>query len=285
MSKILIHTLIHSFVDNIKLLPFLFFAFLIIELIEHKFNKKTIKIIKKSGKFGPVIGSILGIIPQCGFSVLATNFYITRVISIGTLLSIYLSTSDEMLPIMISSGVPFKTVFGMVLIKVIAGMFFGFLIDFLIRKREAGKKYDYHMCEEEHCDCEDSLLKSSLKHTFNTLIFIIIISFILNLLYEFVGNELVNKIFMKNNLFGPFIGSLIGLIPNCGSSVALTELFINGAINFGTCISGLLTGSGVALLVLFKSNKNLKENLFILSLLYLIGVLVGITLEIMGIIL
>lgn len=285
MSKILIHTLIHSFVDNIKLLPFLFFAFLIIELIEHKFNKKTIKIIKKSGKFGPVIGSILGIIPQCGFSVLATNFYITRVISIGTLLSIYLSTSDEMLPIMISSGVPFKTVFGMVLIKVIAGMFFGFLIDFLIRKREAGKKYDYHMCEEEHCDCEDSLLKSSLKHTFNTLIFIIIISFILNLLYEFVGNELVNKIFMKNNLFGPFIGSLIGLIPNCGSSVALTELFINGAINFGTCISGLLTGSGVSILVLFKRNKNLKENLFILSILYFIGVFVGIFIELLGILL
>lgn len=285
MLEKIIHIFIHSFIDNIKLLPFLFIAFLIIELMEHKFNQKIKTIIEKSGKVGPIVGSLLGIVPQCGFSVLATNFYITRVISIGTLVSIYLSTSDEMLPIMISSGVPFKTIFGIILIKIITGMIFGFIIDFVIRKKEAGKKYDYHMCIEEHCDCEESIIKSSLKHTFNTLLFIILISFILNLLYEVVGNELVNKIFMKNNLFGPFIGSLIGLIPNCGASVALTELFLSGTINLGTCIAGLLTGSGVAILVLFKLNKNFKENLFILFLLYLIGVLMGITLEIMGIVL
>lgn len=285
MLEVLLHTLIHSLKDNLKLLPFLFIAFLIIELIEHKFNNKTKNFIKKSGKFGPVIGSLLGVIPQCGFSVVATNFYITRVISIGTLFSIYLSTSDEMLPIMISEGVSLKTIVGILLIKVITGMLFGFIIDFVIRKKEAGKVYDYHVCEHEHCDCEHSVIKSSLKHTFNTLLFIIIVSFGINLLYELVGENLVSKIFMKENLFGPFLGSLLGLIPNCASSVALTELFLNGAINLGTCISGLLTGSGVALLVLFKSNKNLKENLFIVTLLYLIGVLVGILIEIMGIVL
>lgn len=285
MLEVLLHTLIHSLKDNLKLLPFLFIAFLIIELIEHKFNNKTKNFIKKSGKFGPVIGSLLGVIPQCGFSVVATNFYITRVISIGTLFSIYLSTSDEMLPIMISEGVSFKTIFGILLIKVITGMLFGFIIDFVIRKKEAGKVYDYHVCEHEHCDCEHSVIKSSLKHTFNTFLFIIIVSFGINLLYELFGENLVSKIFMKENLFGPFLGSLLGLIPNCASSVALTELFLNGAINLGTCISGLLTGSGVALLVLFKSNKNLKENLSIVTLLYLIGVLVGILIEIMGIVL
>lgn len=285
MLEVLIHTFIHSIKDNLKLLPFFFFAFLIIELIEHKFSNKSKNFIKKSGKFGPIIGSILGIFPQCGFSVVATNFYITRVISIGTLISIYLSTSDEMLPIMISHKVPFKIIFGMLLIKFIVGIIFGFIIDLVIRKKEAGKNYDYHICEEEHCDCSSSIFSSSIKHTFNTLLFIIVVSFVINLLYELIGENVVSKIFMKDNLFGPFIGSFIGLIPNCAASVVLTELFLNGAINLGTCISGLLTGSGVAILVLFKSNKNIKENISIVSLLYLIGVLIGIILEIMGIVL
>lgn len=271
--------------DGLKLLPFLFFAFLIIELIEHKFNNKSKKLVEKAGKLGPIIGSLLGMVPQCGFSVIATNFYITRVISIGTLFSIYLSTSDEMLPIMISHGVAFKTILVILLIKVFTGIIFGFVIDFFIRKKEVNRNYDYHVCDEEHCDCEHSIIKSSLKHTFNTLFFVLFVSFLISLLYEYFGNDIVSKIFMKDNLFGPFIGSLIGLIPNCAASVALTELFLNGAINLGTCISGLLTGSGVAILVLFKSNKNIKENLTILTLLYLIGVLVGITLEIMGIVL
>lgn len=285
MLVILIHTLKHSLLDNFKLLPFLFIAFLIIELLEHKLNKKTNKFIEKSGKFGPVIGSLLGVVPQCGFSVVATNFYITRVISIGTLFAIYLSTSDEMLPIMISKGVHFKTILGILLIKIITGIMFGFFIDFVIRRKDRNKNYDYHLCDEEHCDCKHSVIKSSLKHTLNTLIFIIIVSFGINLLYEIIGETLVSKIFMKDNLFGPFIGSLIGLIPNCAASVALTELFLNNAINLGTCISGLLTGSGVAILVLFKSNKNIRENLFIITLLYLIGVLIGITVEILGIVL
>lgn len=285
MFEIIVHTFIHSIKDNIKLVPFLFFAFLIIELIEHKFSNKTKKIIEKSDKFGPIVGSLLGIVPQCGFSVVATNFYITRVISIGTLVAIYLSTSDEMLPIMISRGVSFKTILPILLIKLMVGIIFGFIIDFIIRIKNKYKNYDYHLCEEEHCDCEHGIVKSSIIHTINTVLFIIIISFIINLLYEIVGEDYVGKLFMKNNLFGPFLGSLIGLIPNCASSVLLTELFLNNSINLGTCIAGLLSGSGVALIVLFKSNKNIKENISILSILYLIGVLVGIIIEIMGIVL
>lgn len=285
MLEILVHTFIHSLKDSLKLILFLFFAFLIIELIEHKLSSKTKSYIVKSGKFGPIIGAILGIVPQCGFSVVATNLYITRVISVGTLFSIYLSTSDEMLPIMISNGVSFKTILFIVLIKVLVGILLGFIIDFVIRRKEAGKEYNYHMCEDDHCHCDHSILKSSLKHTFNTLIFIIIISFGINLLYELVGEGLISKIFMKDNLFGPFLGAFIGLIPNCAASIAITELFLNGAINLGTCIAGLLTGSGVAILILFKSNKNFYENLSIVTLLYLIGVLIGILIEIMGIVL
>lgn len=278
MKDIIIDTL----VDALKILPFLFITFLLLELLEHKLSNKTKNVISKSGKVGPIIGSLLGAIPQCGFSVVATNLYITRVISLGTLFSIYLSTSDEMLPIMLSQNVSFKTILVVLLIKVIAGMLFGFIIDLVIRKNNK-TKYDYHICEEEHCHCDHGIVKSSLKHTFNIIIFIIGVSFILNVVFLYCGNDLISKIFMKDTLFGPFLGSLVGLIPNCGASVILTEMFLKGAINLGTCMAGLLTGSGVALLVLFKSNKNIKENLCICLTLYLIGVLVGIFIEFIGI--
>lgn len=278
MKDIIIDTL----VDALKILPFLFITFLLLELFEHKLNNKTKNVISKSGKVGPIIGSLLGVIPQCGFSVVATNLYITRVISLGTLFSIYLSTSDEMLPIMLSQNANFKTILIVILIKVITGMLFGFVIDLVIRKNNTNK-YDYHICEEEHCHCDHGIVKSSLKHTFNIIIFIIGVSFILNVIFLYCGNDLISKIFMKDTLFGPFLGSLVGLIPNCGASVILTEMFLKGAINLGTSVAGLLTGSGVALLVLFKSNKNIKENLCICLTLYLIGVLVGIFIEVVGI--
>lgn len=280
--KYLKDVIIDTLIDGIKLIPFLFVAFLIIELLEHKLNTKTKSAITKSGKFGPIIGSLLGIIPQCGFSVVATNLYITRVISLGTLFSIYLSTSDEMLPIMISHNVDFKIVFGILLIKFICGLIFGFIFDSFLHIKDISKNYDYNMCDSEHCDCEHGIFKSSIKHTFKTLFFIIVVSFILNVIIDTFGLKIIGRIFMKDNLFGPFLGSLIGLIPNCGASVALTELYIQNAINFGTCIAGLLTGSGVAIMLLFKSNKNFKENMFILISLYLIGVFVGIIIEILA---
>ena len=281
----MLHIIIDTLLDGLKILPFLFIAFLLIELIEHKLNNKTKTLIKKSGKFSSVIGSLLGLFPQCGFSIMATNFYITRVISIGTLFSVYLSTSDEMLIIMLSEGISFKTIFSILLIKFISGIVFGFIIDSFIRRKDIKIEYDYKLCEEEHCDCNRGIFKSSLKHTLSTLFFVIFISFVINVLFEYVGSDIIKKIFMRDNLFGPFIGSLIGLIPNCGASIALTELFLNNAINLGTCIAGLLTGSGVAIIILFKSNKNIRENVFIISTLYLIGVLVGVFVELMGILL
>lgn len=281
MKEVLIHTIKHSLLDSIKLLPFLFIAFLLIEYIEHKFSKKVNNIISKSGKLGPIIGGLLGLIPQCGFSVMATNFYITRVISLGTLFSIYLATSDEMLPIMISHGVNYKVIVSILLIKFISGFIFGYIIDIVFRKKNT--KLNYELCDKDHCDCEHGLLKSSIKHTFSTFIFILFTTLIITFLYETLGESLVSKIFMRNSLFGPFIGSLVGLIPNCGASIALSELFLKNAISFGTCIAGLLTGSGVAILILFKSNKNIKENLFIVLTLYLVGVLIGMFIEFLGI--
>lgn len=269
-----------TLLDTIKLIPFLFVAFLIIELIEHKMSDKNEKILKKAGRFGPVLGGVLGAIPQCGFSVLASNLYVTRIISLGTLISIYLSTSDEMLPILLSNGTAIYKVIIILLIKVIVGIICGFLIDLFIRKNE---HEDYHICEDEKCECEESIIKSSIIHTSKTLLFIFLITFLLNSLFEIVSENVIESLFLKNSVFAAFVSSLIGLIPNCGASIVITEMYLNGVITFGTCIGGLLTGSGIALLVLFRTNKNKNENINILILLYLLGAIIGTFINILGI--
>lgn len=275
-----IHILIHTLEHGLHILPFLFLAFLIIEYIEHKLSKKNLKLIKKSGKFGPLVGSALGLLPQCGFGVIVTNLYITRVVSLGTLISIYLATSDEMIAVLISGNVSANEIAKILITKFIIGMIFGFTIDLVFRKKQTNN-IDVEICEEEHCHCnKKNIFVSSLIHTSKTLLFILLVTFVLNIIIEYFGNETISKVFMTNNMFSPFVSSLVGLIPNCASSVILTELYVKGVLSFGTLISGVLTGSGVAILVLFKTNKNMKENIFIVSLLYLIGVLSGIIINI-----
>lgn len=270
--------IIDTIMDALKILPFLFIAFLIIELFEHKFSNKTRDFISKSDKFGPLFGSILGVVPQCGFSVMGTNLFITRIISLGTLISIYLSTSDEMLPVMLSSNVQLKEIVFILGIKISFAFVWGMLIDFIFSKVDKKVK-NYEICDHDHCHCEDGVFKSTVYHTLSTLSFIILTTFVLNIVMEYFGTDVLSKIMFKHNIIGAFITSLIGLIPNCGASVIITELYINGATSIGALIGGLLTGSGIALLVLFKENKNFKENIFILSLVYIIGSLSGLLID------
>ena len=277
MQEVIIDTII----DSLKIIPFLLIAFLIIEFFEHKLSNKAEKAIQKAGKLGPLFGSVLGAIPQCGFSVLATNLYITRIISLGTLISIYLSTSDEMLPILIAEKTPINSILLFIGIKVIIGLVCGFIIDLIIRKEKPKEHFD--ICQEEHCDCEHGIFLSTLKHTIKTLIFIFIITFILNLAFHYIGEDNIKHIFDNTTIFSPFIAGLVGLIPNCGSSIILTELYIADILPFSSALAGLLANSGVALLVLFKSNKNTKENIKIVSILYLISIITGILLEIFGV--
>ena len=274
MKDIVIDTLI----DGVKLIPFLFIAFLIIELIEHKLSNRNKDLITKTGKFGPMFGSILGMFPQCGFSVLATNLYVTRIVSLGTLISIYLSTSDEMLPILLSENVEIGLIIKILLIKLFIGMVSGFIIDFILRKKESKVEADYEICHEENCHCKEHLLLSVIKHTIHITLFLMIISFLLNCLLEYTGILDTNNI-IANNPFSVFVTSLISLIPNCGASVMITTLYLKDIISFASMISGLLTGSGVALLVLFRSNKKLSENILILLLVYFIGVGAGLIVE------
>lgn len=280
MKEVILDTII----DSLKLIPFLLVAFLIIELLEHKLNNKTKSIITKSKKIGPIIGSLLGVIPQCGFSVMATNLYITRIITLGTLISIYLSTSDEMLIIMISEKVEISLILKILLIKIFFGIVYGLIIDKIINKKKKDKETNYELCDEEHCDCNHSILLSAIKHTLHITLFIFIITLIINTIFTLLGDNYLSKILLNNSILSPFITSLIGLIPNCAASVILTELYLNSTISLGALIGGLLTSSGSSLLVLIKNNKNQKENLSIILLLYTLGVLSGIIIELISLI-
>ncbi len=280
MKEVILDTI----VDSLKLIPFLLVAFLIIELLEHKLNNKTKNILTKSKKIGPIIGSLLGVIPQCGFSVMATNLYITRIITLGTLISIYLSTSDEMLIIMISEKVEISLILKILLIKIFFGIIYGLIIDKIINKKKKDKETNYELCDEEHCDCNHSILLSAIKHTLHITLFIFIITLIINTIFTLLGDNYLSKILLNNSILSPFITSLIGLIPNCAASVILTELYLNSTISLGALIGGLLTSSGSSLLVLIKNNKNQKENLSIILLLYALGVLSGIIIELISLI-
>lgn len=284
----MLHIIEHSILDTIKLIPFLFITYLIMEYIEHKLGEKSKETIKKSGKWGPIIGSILGAFPQCGFSASATNLYAGRVITLGTLIAVYLSTSDEMLPILISESVSPIIIVKILAIKVIIGIIAGIIIDTVIRKTNKKLLQENnkikHICEEEHCHCdENGIFKSALIHTIKIYIYILLITFIVNILVHFIGEETIANLILNKPILGPIISSLIGLIPNCASSVIITNLYLEELISLGSMISGLLTGSGIGLAILFKTNNNIKENIKIATLLYSIGVIFGIVIELIGV--
>lgn len=276
MTDVILDTL----TDVGKLIPFLFLAYLAMEYLEHKAGEKTEALIKGAGRLGPVIGGVLGIVPQCGFSAAASNLYAGRVITMGTLLAVYLSTSDEMLPILLSEKAPGRVIFGFLLAKALIGMAFGLAADFILNRGKAPHREHIHnLCSREHCHCEKGILRSALSHTARIALFILLITFGLNLLLHYTGEELPAAPLLSDPLAGPLLSGLVGLIPNCAGSVAITQLYLKGMIGVGAALAGLLTGSGVGLLVLFRVNRRRKENLEILGLLYGIGVIAGIAAE------
>ena len=197
MVNIMLDVLMDTLIDSIKILPFLFLTYLIMEYIEHKTSEKSKKLIKKSGKFGPFIGGILGVFPQCGFSAAASNLYAGRIITLGTLIAIFLSTSDEMLPILISESADISIILKILAIKLIIGIISGFVIDFFLRRKMKTENIDKKIediCEHEHCHCDHGIIKSSLKHTFSIFIYIILISLILNTVIHFVGEDTLSNL-------------------------------------------------------------------------------------------
>lgn len=277
--------ILDSLIDTVKLIPFLLITYIIMEFIEHKTSHKTKDAIKKSGHFGPLIGGILGVVPQCGFSAAASSLYSARIITLGTLIAVFLSTSDEMLPILISEAVDVRIILSILGIKLVIAVVVGFIIDLFFRKRFETSEDEPEikdLCEHEHCHCEHGIFKSALKHTINITLYIFIISLVLNIIIYFIGENNLAHILNSTPIIGPIIASLVGLIPNCASSVIITQLYLSKVLNFATMIAGLLVNTGVGLLILFRTNKDLKENIKITVLLFAIGVIFGIIFDLIG---
>ena len=282
----ILHIVVHTLEDCVKLLPFLFLTYLLMEYMEHKTANKLQGVIKKGGRLGPLFGGLLGAVPQCGFSAAASGLYAGRIITLGTLIAIYLSTSDEMLPILLSEvntigAVPILKILA---VKVVIGMAAGFLADAIFRPKKEEQDHIHEICEHEHCHCKESksIWKSALIHTAKIALFIFIITFAVDLALHFSGEDILKDLILNKPVIGQLLAGLVGLIPNCASSIVLTQLYLEGAMSFGACMSGLLVGSGIGILVLFRVNRDAKENIKIVLLLYTIGVVAGILMEFLG---
>lgn len=278
---------IDSVIDSIKLLPFLFLTYLFMEWLEHKTGSAARNTIRTAGKLGPVWGGLLGVIPQCGFSAAASSLFAGRVITVGTLIAVYLSTSDEMFPIMISNAVPAATIIKILACKAAIGIISGFVVEYVythvLKKQE--KEMDIHeICEEERCNCEHGLLSSALTHTLHVFVYIFLISLALNIIIGLVGEETLAGLFTGAPIVGELIAALVGLIPNCASSVVITQLYLEHIIGAGAMMAGLLVNAGVGILILFRLNHDRKQNFRIIGLLYGLGVFWGIIIELTGIV-
>ncbi len=288
-----------SLLDSIKLLPFLFLSYLAVEYIEHRMSDRSRQWIYRAGKAGPVIGALVGMIPQCGFSAAAAGLFAAGIVSPGTLLAIFLSTSDEMLPLMLSEGIRPTLIFRILAVKGIVGAAIGLLVDFAATRlhlwRAAGRERPrivprvgrgtasgsehrsrQHICEQDHCHCEEKgILRASLYHTAQTGVFLLLISLALGFGMDwFEGTAFSRGIFAIPGVQAA-LAALVGMIPNCAASVLITELFLEGILDGSALFAGLLCGAGTGLLVLYRENDNLKENLALTVTLYVSGLVAG----------
>lgn len=273
---------IHGFIDTLKLVLFLFLTYLLMEFIEHKAADKAASVMKKAGAIGPVVGGVFGAVPQCGFSAAAANLYTGRVISLGTLVAVFLSTSDEMLPIMIAGNVKISSVLLIILYKCIVGMLVGVIIDLVIRltKKQNVEINIDEICDNDNCHCERGIVYSAIHHTLSVSLFVLIVTVAVNALVFFLGDGFSHSM-TDIPVISHLLSALVGLIPNCASSVALTKLAMSGVISSGAMISGLFSGAGVGLLILFRMNKRTKENIIIAAILVGVGVVFGLIADVM----
>lgn len=275
--------------DSVHILPSLFIIFFIIEIMEYYFAHKMSSIVKHSNKTGPVIGSLLASLPQCGFSVVASTLYSKKLIAVGTLIAVYLSTSDEAIPIILANPGYAHIVIKLLIVKILIGIIAGYLINFIF---ERGKQAEVNVIVDDEADegChKHHLTKISDKkelfihpiiHTASVFIFVFLVTLGINYLVTLAGGEEnLGKYFLSNSIFQPAIMALFGLIPNCASSVAITLMYLKGAIGFGSVVAGLCSSAGLGLLVLMKRNNDVKDTLRIIGLLLLVSTVSGIIIQ------
>ena len=289
----MLDALLDAIIDSLKILPFLFITYLILEYLESNTEHRVHALVRQAGWMGPFWGGLLGAVPQCGFSAAASNLYAGRTISLGTLIAIFLATSDEMLPIMISESVAVSTMLKLLASKCVIGILCGFVIDavcHIVSRRETGQADDEsdflieRLCEKEHCHCgSGSIVLSALKHTANIILFVFLVTVLLNLAFLLLGEDRIGSAVASRPVAGLLLSSLIGLIPNCGASVLLTQMYLHGVIPASHLIAGLLDGAGVGLLILFRVNPDQKENLSIMLLLYILAIVFGFLIHALGV--
>ncbi len=270
-----LHILWHSFTETLKMAPILFLAYLFMEWLEQKEGSKMAENFKKAKRGGPLFGALAGIIPQCGFAGAIAGMYAAGTVTAGTLLAVMLSTSDEMLPVLLSAGISVGSIILILILKLFIGVICGFTADFFIRRKNAEQKEDIHgFCEREHCSCKDGIFLSALKHTLKILVIIFVVSIVLHIAIELIPEETLRTV-LNYPVLSQLVASLIGLIPSCAVSVTLTNLYVEGALGLAPLLCGLLTNGGVGLLVLYRVNENRKNSLFITALLLVSGLIFG----------
>lgn len=273
--KTIWHGIEHPLIETAKMVPILFLAYLFMEWLEHTDNGKMANFVNKSRRFGPLFGSGLGLIPQCGFSGAIASMYAAGTVTLGTLLAVMLTTSDEMLPMLVSAKFPATMILLILFIKFFIGIIVGFVADIILRKRNAEKKQDIHgFCEQENCDCEDGIFTSALKHTVKITVIVLVISIILHLIVSSIPENTFKSI-LNFPVLSEIFASAIGLIPNCAVSVLFTKLYIDGTLGVGPLLCALLSNGGVGLLVLYRTNRDRKANILITLILFLSALIFG----------
>ncbi len=278
--ELIIHTIEHALSDCLRMLPFLFAAFLLIEALEHYSGNLSARVMEKVGKAGPLVGALVGCVPQCGFSVMAANLYAGGVVSVGTLLAVFLATSDEAVLILLGNPGRAVEVGKLLAVKVVIAIVAGYVTDFFLKGLLSSEKSSGSLCD--HCGCHKDhagIILPAWRHTFRLFLYLLLFTWALNFGIEVFGIEKLSEILLGDTVFQPVIAALIGLIPNCAASVILTQLYLGGAISFASVVAGLSTGAGAGLIVLFKINKNRKENVKIMIMLYIMAVVAGLLLQ------
>ncbi len=289
-----LHVLEHSVFDTLELVPFLLLTYLAMEAIEHSASAHVQAAVERSGKAGPVVGALLGALPQCGFSAMAATLYAGRVVTVGTLVAVILSTSDEMVPVFLAHQEPMGHMLAIMGAKVAVGLVVGLAVDAVLRARHRagdGHLHIHELCEREHCHCDEgdahghehghghgrwAIVRSALVHTVQVTFFIFVVTFVFGLVIEYVGQDALGTLLANHPVRATFVSALVGLIPNCGASVAITELYLDGVLAVGPMIAGLLASGGVGLLVLWRTNADVRQNALVTVFIYAVSVLVGL---------
>ena len=278
----IVEILLDAVKDSVILIPFLFLTYLVLEAVEAHASEKMVSLVGSERWFDPILGALLGVVPECGFSAAAASLFSGGAVTIGTLVAVFLATSDEMLPIFISENVPVSFIVRVLAVKVAIAAIVGVALNLLFTRRhkslENTEERIEELCENSHCACteHEGIVKPALIHTAEIVVFVLIVNLVLNTLVELGGEAVLEKLALGNPVLSCMVTALVGLIPNCAVSVAITELYLNGALSLSAMLSGLLTGSGVGMLVLFRTNRHGKENFMILGIVYACGVLGGL---------